>query len=118
MNEQKYAHIFSTLACETRLRLLEILDTKELSCRDFERCGLDERCCDLEELAKELGISPPAVSYHLKELRRAGFIRSVKKGRHVYSSLDRRSFESAAGFFKRYGGRKGVRSCGSKKRCV
>jgi ArsR family transcriptional regulator, arsenate/arsenite/antimonite-responsive transcriptional repressor len=35
-----------------------------------------------------LGLSQPLVSWHLRKLRRAGLIRTRRRGRQVYCSLD------------------------------
>ncbi len=40
-----------------------------------------------------LGISQPLVSWHLRKLRRAGFIRRRRVGRQVYCSLDKQHFQ-------------------------
>jgi len=40
------------------------------------------------ELTEMLGLSQPLVSWHLRKLRRAGFIHTQRIGRQVYCSLD------------------------------
>ncbi len=40
------------------------------------------------ELARRLGIPPQTLSFHLKELTRAGLLRSRRAGRHVYYAVD------------------------------
>jgi len=40
------------------------------------------------ELTEMLGLSQPLVSWHLRKLRRAGFIHTQRTGRQVYCSLD------------------------------
>ncbi len=39
-------------------------------------------------LVAMLGLSQPLVSWHLRKLRRAGLIRTRRRGRQVYCSLD------------------------------
>ena len=39
------------------------------------------------ELAQRTGLSPPAVSRHLRLLREAGLISSVREGRHVHHRM-------------------------------
>lgn len=59
------------LADEKRVRILEIL-------------GSGERCvCDL---ASELDVSQPLLSFHLRTLREAGLVSDRKEGRWVHYS--------------------------------
>jgi hypothetical protein len=44
------------------------------------------------ELAAALAISQPLVSWHLRNLRRVGLVRTRRQGREVYCSLDRSRF--------------------------
>lgn len=44
-------------------------------------------------LTELLGISQPLVSWHLRKLRRAGFIHTRRAGRQVYFSLDKKRFQ-------------------------
>lgn len=66
-----YANALTALADPTRRRVLEEL-----------RSGPKP----VGEIARELPVSRPAVSQHLKVLKGAGLVREEKKGtRHVYS---------------------------------
>ena len=40
------------------------------------------------ELARQLGIPPQTLSFHLKELTRAGLLRSRRDGRYIYYAVD------------------------------
>jgi ArsR family transcriptional regulator len=40
------------------------------------------------ELARQLEIPPQTLSFHLKELTRAGLLRSRRDGRHIYYAVD------------------------------
>jgi ArsR family transcriptional regulator, arsenate/arsenite/antimonite-responsive transcriptional repressor len=51
--------------------------------------------CDLEELT---GLSQPTVSHHMKCLSSAGLIRSEKRGKWMYYSLDSKGIQAARGF--------------------
>ena len=42
------------------------------------------------ELGKELRLSQPLISWHLRLLRKAGIVKTRKKGRLVWCSLDRK----------------------------
>lgn len=108
MDSKHRVEVLSALSGSTRLRLMEILDRKELRCEDPEDCGLDERCCDVGELAEKLGVSAPSVSHHLKELRRAGLIETTRQGRHVYCSLNRETFRELGEWFDSYANLEGT----------
>lgn len=69
---QLMAHL-KALANPTRLRILELLAEGEVSVND---------------LAVELRMSQPRVSWHLSLLRRGGAIRQRREGRQTFCSLD------------------------------
>ncbi|MFB6347735.1 MAG: ArsR/SmtB family transcription factor [bacterium] len=100
LTEQK--EVFSALSGESRLRLLQILNDKELSCEDPASCELDEKSCDVGEIAEKLGISAPSVSNHLKELRRADLVTTHKDGRRVYCQLNRERMQQLSDFFSKH----------------
>jgi DNA-binding transcriptional ArsR family regulator len=50
------------------------------------------------ELAQRLGISPPALSFHLRGLAQAGLVRSRQQGRFVYYSAAYDAMQSLVGF--------------------
>lgn len=47
---------------------------------------------NVTELVEALEMSQPLVSWHLRSLRRAGLVRTRRRGREVYCSLDRARF--------------------------
>ena len=63
------------LADEKRLKILRMLLSSDLC---------------VSALAKHLGISKPAVSQHLRILRKAGLIRGEKRGYWTHYMVDRR----------------------------
>jgi DNA-binding transcriptional ArsR family regulator len=67
MEIKRLAQEFSALGSEDRLRILGLLLGGKLP-----SCG---------EIAEELGLSNPAVSYHLRMLEEAGFILRTRRGR-------------------------------------
>lgn len=69
---------YRALGDETRLRIVQILATE------------GER--SLTDLVQRLRISQPLVSWHMRRLRRAGIITTVRKGREVRCSIDRERF--------------------------
>lgn len=50
----------------------------------------------MSELAEALGLTLPNVSHHLRELRRAGLIRTERQGRFVNVALDERALRQLA----------------------
>lgn len=96
------AQIFGVLASDTRIKLLHLLRTKALICGDSETCDLSDRCCNVGELAKELGVAMSTTSFHLKGLRQAGLIQTQRRGQQVYCTLNKAQFEKFAQFFKSY----------------
>jgi len=67
------ADVFQMLASPTRLRIVEALAARELC------------VCDLSEA---VGVSPSAVSHHLRHLRQMRLVRYRKEGRMAYYRLD------------------------------
>lgn len=63
---------FQALASETRLRMLDLLAGRVL-------CG--------KALAHRLGVTPGAVSQHLRVLKDAGLVVGERRGFHVHYSL-------------------------------
>ena len=62
----KEAEIFQVFSDETRLKIIELLK--------------DKGPLGVNELSKALGVTPSAVSQHLKVLRYAGLVRGKRKG--------------------------------------
>ncbi len=67
------ADLFQVLASPTRLRIVDALAHRELC------------VCDL---AVVVGVSPSAVSHHLRQLRQMRIVRFRKEGRMAYYRLD------------------------------
>ena len=64
---------FKVLGDKTRLRILALLQGRELC------------VCDLTEV---LGISQPGVSQHMRRLRQTGFMKERRGGQWIYYSLN------------------------------
>jgi len=64
---------FKVLGDKTRLRILSLLQGRELC------------VCDLTEV---LEISQPGVSQHMRRLRQAGFVNERRGGQWIYYSLN------------------------------
>lgn len=62
---RRWVAVFAALASEPRLKIVEML------------AGGDRQC---REIRGEIGLSQPAVSYHLARLERAGVLVKEKRG--------------------------------------
>jgi ArsR family transcriptional regulator len=69
---------YRALGDDTRLRILQLLAT--------------EGEHTVTELAIRLHLSQPLLSWHLRRLRRAGVVKTVRVGREVRCSFDRDRF--------------------------
>jgi len=69
---------YRALGDDTRLRVLQLLAT--------------EGEHTVTELALRLNLSQPLLSWHLRRLRRAGVVKTVRVGREVRCSFDRDRF--------------------------
>jgi len=65
----KVAQIFQVLSDETRLRIIESLEKRELCVADIE---------------KQAGVSQSAVSHQLRTLRQLDLVRKQRRGRRIY----------------------------------
>lgn len=79
---------------------LALSDPIRVRILDLLARGRYEACCSPEnpaapvavcscDLLPALGLAPSRLSYHLKELRKAGLITQQKRGRWIYFSLNR-----------------------------
>lgn len=80
MTVDNLAAVFKALADPTRLRLVAMI-------LERERCGQD--------LAKELNISGPTVSHHLRVLREAGLLNESRQSPYTFFSLDHKALQLA-----------------------
>jgi ArsR family transcriptional regulator len=69
---EKHCRVFKALADTTRLRILKLLDVREM--------------CVCEVMVA-LDLTQPTASHHLKILENAGIVKSRKEGKWVYYSL-------------------------------
>ncbi len=74
------ANVLKALADETRLCILSLL-------RSREECG--------NQLLKELNISQPTLSHHMKILCDARLVQSRKEGRWIYYTLNPKGIAGA-----------------------
>ena len=74
------SEIFKVLSVETRVKIIELLKTHgPLGAKD---------------IAATIGITPAAVSQHLKILRHAGLVRNERKGYWIPYSIDEEAMEN------------------------
>jgi len=88
MKHALMAKKFKALACEQRLRLIELL---------LEWEGIDS-CCDgvrkaFTRASDEMNISRSTISHHFKELENAGLIHCARNGQAVECKVDRDALE-------------------------
>jgi DNA-binding transcriptional ArsR family regulator len=76
---RKEAELFKVLGVESRIRIIDLLK---------QRGPLF-----VNEMAQILGITPSAVSQHLKILRHAGLVRSQRKGFWIPYEVDQTALE-------------------------
>jgi DNA-binding transcriptional ArsR family regulator len=73
-NPEKLARIFNVLSAEARLRMIDLLKRRSLC---------------VNALARALGITPAAVSQHLRVLRSADLVTAEKRGYFVHYELNK-----------------------------
>ena len=78
MRPQELAMTCKSLSVDTRVRLLRLLGEQSLC---------------VGALAKRLGVTPGAVSQHLRVLREAGLVIPEKRGYYVHYQVDRQALE-------------------------
>jgi len=76
---RKEAELFKVLGVESRIRIIDLLKQKGP--------------LGVNQLAEILGITPSAVSQHLKILRHAGLVRNQRKGFWIPYEVDQTALE-------------------------
>ncbi len=74
------AEIFKVLSVETRVKIIELLKTKGP--------------LGVKEISGNLGLTPPAVSQHLKILKQAGMVRSERQGYWIPYTINVEAMEN------------------------
>lgn len=86
-NQPSLVEVFRALADPVRLTIFQWLRCCDGSLDlDSGEVAVGDVCCQVR-------VAPSTVSHHLKELRRAGLIRTRKQGRTVYCSVDPEGLE-------------------------
>lgn len=81
MTDESY-EVFFALCDATRIKILELLKEEELC---------------VSEICARFKITQPSMSHHLQILKRAGLVKSEKRGREVYYSFDRDAMVDCCG---------------------
>ena len=94
---EKYAEIFKALSNPNRLKMFRNLTT---CCRPGTIGIIDSNntAC-VGEIGKNLDIAPSTVSHHLKELRRAGLIKTSRRGQNIECWVDPEILDELKLFF-------------------
>jgi len=98
ININIYADMFKALSNPHRLKIflrLASCGTGGIACKT------DSACECVGDLGSNLGIAPSTVSHHLKELHRAGLIRSRRQGQRIECWVDPEVLNSLTHFFNR-----------------
>lgn len=74
------SEIFKVLSVETRVRIIDLLKSRGP--------------LGVKNIAELVGITPAAVSQHLKILRQSGLVRSERKGYWIPYSIDEEALEN------------------------
>src|SRR3990172_10802305 len=74
------SEMFKVLGVETRVKIIDLLKSKGPR--------------GAKSIAEHLGITPAAVSQHLKILRQAGLVRNERKGYWIPYSIDEEALEN------------------------
>jgi len=90
--ESKQAELFKVLGVESRIRIIELLK--------------QEGPLGANKISELLGITPSAVSQHLKVLRHAGLVRNERKGYWIPYEIDPLALEECRDLLS------GVCTCG------
>ena len=76
MNPMKLAEVFAVLSVGTRVRIVQLL-------KEHTLC--------VNALATRLGVTPAAVSQHMRVLRAVGLVTGEKRGYHVHYRLNEKT---------------------------
>jgi DNA-binding transcriptional ArsR family regulator len=82
--EAKKAELFKVLSVDTRIRIIELLKQKGP--------------LGANEMSEKLGITPSAVSQHLKILKHAGLVRNERKGYWIPYEINSDALEKCGDF--------------------
>ena len=96
-----FAEIFAALSNPNRLRIfLRLVACCRPGVRfSAESCMETAGCACVGDLGQNLDIAASTVSHHIKELRRAGLIRTERRGQKIECWIAPETMEALQGFF-------------------
>lgn len=97
INTHDLAESFKALSNPNRLLIFQRLLT---CCEPGTACSTDtvNSFC-VGELGKDLAVAPSTLSHHIKELQRAGLIKTQRKGKKVECYVDTENISKLKDFF-------------------
>lgn len=93
---------FKALGHPVRLEIMRRLMNRVHHCCEVnkgDQCTFEEPLCQFADLADGLGLNKATLSNHLKELRYAGLIETVKDGRQVSIQVNPERIRQLQKFF-------------------
>lgn len=100
---EELIHSFKALSNENRLKIIQHLIEKEYKCchpeEESEECPMEKPVCDFGELIELLDIHKSTLSHHLKELKYAGLVDTVKEGRCISVQVNQKRIQDLKDFF-------------------
>ena len=97
VNLEELAEAFKALSNPNRLQIFQRLLT---CCTPGTVCSADtvSGFC-VGELGEDLAVAPSTLSHHIKELQRAGLIKTLRKGKNVECFVDAENVRKLMEFF-------------------
>ena len=97
INPEEFAKAFKALSNPNRLQIFQRLLT---CCVPGTACSADtvSGFC-VGELGEDLAVAPSTLSHHIKELQRAGLIKTQRKGKNVECFVDTENVRELMEFF-------------------
>jgi DNA-binding transcriptional ArsR family regulator len=93
---EEFADIFKALSNPNRLKIFKQLTS---CCTPGTVCVLDSsNTAFVGELGKQVDIAPSTVSHHIKELKRAGLIRTRRQGQKIECWVEPETIKSLKDF--------------------
>ncbi|MEH6456939.1 MAG: metalloregulator ArsR/SmtB family transcription factor [Cocleimonas sp.] len=97
INIQTHAEMFKALGNPHRLAIFQRLTS---CCAPGTICEVDAAMhFTVGEIGEDLDIAPSTISHHLKELFRAGLIKTRRNGKNIECWIEPKTLEQLSGFF-------------------
>ena len=99
-NDKNLANAFKALADKNRLKILLFIRKQECKCSENKFFCRNETC--IKDLSKQLDITIPTISYHIKELVKTGLITTKKEGKWVYCGIRKEKLKNISNFLNKF----------------